>query len=212
MMNYKIAISGNHGSGKNTVSKFISKNFLSHYYHVFNKQYQARHNYDIADFTHKEIAFADPIKQSLKLYFPKINDKDLFGDSDARSTIINSAYKDNNPVTIRQLLRNIGEGMKLYNKDIWINCFDDTLNMYKHYHLILNTDLRFIDEFNYLKQNDFKLIRIIRTSQTDAHTHVSETEQYKIPNDDFDFVIYNDGSLDDLKNKCKDLCDKLLLI
>jgi ABC-type dipeptide/oligopeptide/nickel transport system ATPase component len=195
-MNYKIAISGNAGSGKNTISNFILEELQGHHY-------KETHLY----FLRKEIAFANPIKESLRLFFPSIKEKDLFGDSDARNTAIKSASLDGKSVTIRDLLKHIGESMKIYNKNIWINAFDHNFKKYKNYNVVLNTDLRFIDEFNYLKQNDFKFIRIIRQSQMGTHTHVSETEQYKIPNDDFDFVIYNDGSLDDLKNKCKDLCN-----
>jgi len=114
-----------------------------------------------------------------------------------------------NPLTIRVLLQEIGENSKKYNPKIWINCFDKSLQkaVKGGKELVIASDLRFIDEFKYLKEKDFILIRIVRGDNTSSMTHVSETQQDQIKNEEFDLVIQNNDSLSKLGDKAKKLAD-----
>jgi hypothetical protein len=62
-------------------------------------------------------------------------------------------------------------------------------------------DVRFKNEIDGLRAHGAKLIRIVRSSAGlagAAGQHTSETEQASIPDDAFDTVIQNDGTLAEL--------------
>ena len=177
---YKIAICGKAKSGKNTLAEMIQKK--------------------LPTLSYKQVAFADPVKTIAKTMFPNIPQEYLTGPSEYRKNIIPGAFKDNQPLTVRQLLIDIGTGLgRSYNRNIWIDAFDKNLSSYKEDLLIL-TDCRFINEFNYLKNKGFFIIKILR-NEINFINHVSEIEQDSIPLDKFDFVINNEGSLEDLNSK-----------
>ena len=184
----KIAISGKAGSGKDTLSKFLC---------------QEEEN-------SKKIAFSDPIKEMVRIIYPQIPRKHLFGSSKYRDNIIPNSFKDGIPLTIRHLLQDIGEGYKVYNPKIWIETFHQTVKKCenKGAKLIINSDLRFIDEFNYLIGEDFYLIRIIKDDVKNIN-HISETQQDQISNDQFNKIIYNNGSLKELEEQAKKIINSL---
>lgn len=179
---YKIAITGKANTGKNTVSKLLANELIDGIYTEF-------------------IAFADPIKNMVRLMFPEIPKKYLFGSSKYRSKIILGALKNDKPLTIRDALIDLGSAGRLYKENIWLDAFDHKFNKIKTKGLakaVIVTDVRFRNEFEHLKQLGFYQIRLVR----DAHLkidHASETNQDSIKDDEFDFVINNNGTIDDLK-------------
>jgi hypothetical protein len=177
---YKIAICGKAKSGKNTLAGMIQ-----------NK---------LPNLSCRHVAFADPVKTIAKIMFPSIPQEYLTGPSEYRNNIVSNAFKDNNPLTVRKLLIDIGTNLgRSYNQDIWVEAFDYNLSSYKE-DLIILTDCRFINEFNYLKSKKFFMIKILK-NDINFINHVSEIEQDSIPLDKFDLVINNEGSLQDLQNK-----------
>lgn len=63
-------------------------------------------------------------------------------------------------------------------------------------------DVRFRNEMKAIKEAGGKIIRIVRTGaglDGSGALHVSETEQVSIPDSEFDAVIQNRGTLDDLR-------------
>lgn len=193
---YKIAISGKANSGKDTFCQLLSRKLTP--------------IYDDSAI----IAFADPIKEIGRQMFPHISHQKFFGPSYKRNSEITGAIDSKgNPLTIRTLLQEIGEGSKKYNPKIWINCFDKALQKAEKSNkkLVIASDLRFVDEFNYLKEKDFIVIRIIRNSNSTI-SHVSETQQDQIKNDEFDLVVQNNGTLKDLENTVYKITDLLKLI
>lgn len=184
---YKIGISGKANSGKNTLSEIIHQE-LDIYNHKGKDQYQI-------------ISFADPVKEIARQMFPKISRQKFYGPSKNRSYIIpNALDKNKNPLTIRQLLIDIGTDAKLYNKDIWLNNFDNTLKKAEknNIKLVIVSDIRFKNEFNYLKNNGFYLIRLLRKDHTIIND-ASEMEQDEISDKEFNSIILNDSSLEDLQ-------------
>ena len=170
----KIAISGKANSGKDTVAKLLVT--------ALNLK-----NYKIS-------SFADPIKQTARLFFPKIQYIDLYGPSVNRSNLV-----PGESITVRELLINIGENFKAINPNIWVNNFSSTLEeCIKTNTDIIVTDLRFKSEFDFLKKENFFLIRVIRPGIS-VINNSTETEQDQLSNDKFDFILNNSNSLEDLK-------------
>lgn len=178
---YKIAIVGKANSGKNTLSKILSKKF---------KRIDPCLKI-------KYLAFADPLKKMVKLMFPYLPNKFLVGPSKFRSEPIPNAFKGPNPLTVRQVLLDLGtEVGRGYKDDLWIDSLNFRLSKIKNNCLVIVTDVRFINEFKFLKDNGFFMIKLVRGET--AINHVSELEQDKIPDSDFDYICYNKSNLSNL--------------
>jgi len=184
----KIAISGKARAGKNSVAEMVVKHS------------------NMAPEQCKIVALADPMKHIIKAMFPEANNECLFGQSELRSTVISSKYKDrnNNPLTHRQALIDLGAFGRQYNSNIWINCLVEDANINKDKLIYIIPDVRFINEYTYLKDATFHMIRVKRPEYTNIDD-ISEKEQDKILDADFDSIIENNGSLDDLSNTVKSL-------
>ena len=200
----KIAISGKAQTGKDTSSNLI-------------KLALQKNKIDV-----NTIAFATPIKEMLMIMFPNLNRKYVFGSSELRSKIIPGAFdKDGNPLTIRRALLDIGTLLgRSYKDDVWLNVIDTTIKdlikrqrksrfLGPYNQAIIVNDLRFLNEFNYLKKKEFCLVRIKRQSNT-LINHSSETDQEQIMDNEFDFVIDNNKTLKHLKSQVDDLVSNIL--
>jgi len=188
---YKIAICGKANSGKNTVGKLIRKSLYTEF--VGKKTISCDY-----------IAFADPIKAIVRTMFPDLSEKYLTGSSKFRSEIIPGAFKDGIPLSVRQLLIDIGTSGRAYKENIWLDAFDAAFkkSIDKQKTLVIVTDVRFVNEFEFLRKKGFYNIRLLR----DAHLkidHASETNQDFIRDDEFDFVLDNNGSIKSLKEQVK---------
>jgi hypothetical protein len=155
----------------------------------------------------KCVAFADPIKDMIQIMFPGINKEYLYGSSALRNSIVPNAFKDGEPLTVRQLLIDIGTGLgRSYNPNVWID------NLIYKYHkaekeniLAFSVpDVRFINEFNALKENNFYMIKLVRDSELKLN-HISETNQNNISEESFDYIAYNNETLDKLSVKAKQI-------
>ncbi len=74
------------------------------------------------------------------------------------------------------------------------------------------TDVRFLNEIHALKKAGARLIRVVRPGaglSGSVGAHSSELEQASIPDDHFDAVIHNDGTLEDLLDSTKSLYQTL---
>ncbi len=185
---YKIAICGKANTGKNTVSKLILRELRN----KFRGKKTLSHEY---------IAFADPIKAMIRLMFPTLPEKYLTGSSSNRAEIIPGAFKEGVPLTVRQLLIDLGTGVgRSYKESIWLDAFDHTFEKMQRKSVVIVTDVRFPNEFDHLKRLGFYQLRLLRDSHT-VINHASETKQDSIPDEDFDYVLNNNGTLKDLKGE-----------
>ncbi len=192
---HKIAICGKANTGKNTVSKLIYDEIFTRYWFVSSA--------DGESLTPKVeyIAFADPIKEMARTMFPELKKKWLYGPSKYRTQVIPNAFKDGNPLTIRQLLIDLGTGVgRAYRDTTWLEAFDYAFRkaQKKKRDIVIVTDVRFRNEFDHLKALGFYQIRLLRDSHLKID-HASETNQDSIGNDEFDYVLENNGTLDRLK-------------
>jgi len=183
---YKIGLFGKANVGKNTTGDII----ISELEKLRNEKLQFR-----------SLAFADPVKNIVKMMFPKVQINHLFGPSHFRNTIIEDARdKNGRPLTIRQALLDVGTGLgRAYNDNIWLDNMASKIEEAESDNIdgVVITDVRFKNEFYWLKSLNFKLIKIERETHVKI-SHVSETLQDSIPINDFDFVVQNNGTLDEL--------------
>jgi hypothetical protein len=186
---YKISISGKANTGKNTVGKLLVQEIKCHW--------------SPNRFSHQFIAFADPLKKMARLAFPQIPRKWLYGSSKFRSEIIPGAFKEGVPLTVRQLLIDLGSDFgRKYQADIWLRNFDNIFNklVKKDVPVVIVTDCRFRNEFDHLKDLGFFQIRIIRDHIAKIND-TSETNQDGILDSEFDVIIDNNKDKAHLKKQ-----------
>jgi len=192
---YKIAIVGKANSGKNTLARLLKKESEN------SKKYF---------YPNKYIAFADPIKEIARTMFPNLPEKYLTGPSKYRTEIISGAFKEGKPLTVRQLILDIGTNGRLYNEKIWVEKFDYSFNKFRLGYSIIVTDCRFINEFDHLSKLNFTTIKLLRDCEnTSLSEHQSESEQDLIPDNRFNFIIDNNGTLDNLKLEVRKIISHL---
>lgn len=192
---YKIAITGKANTGKNTIGKLLVSEI--------NKQFTG-------PVKSKYMAFADPIKEMIRIAYPEIPRKWLYGSSKFITEIIPGAFKNGVPLTVRQCLIDIGNDFGRANKpDIWLRNFDKRLEKnLKSAHVLIVTDCRFRNEFDHLKSFGFYQIRLLRDSHTKIND-VSETNQDGIKDSEFDYVVNNNSTLEFLEGEVKKIVTQL---
>lgn len=193
MVNIKIAISGKVNSGKDTFSKELGKGL-----YAIN-----------SDASCVFFSFAKPLKDIAETMFPLPDMHQwLWGSSEERKNIIPGAFKNGVPLSVRQLLLDIGtEFGRSYNPNIWVESTLLAINKSMHdskRRIPIVTDCRFTNEFKALKDDNFIMIRIKRSEASNIQ-HVSDTEQDSISDDLFDFIVENNSSLHDLQLRAKQI-------
>lgn len=101
-----------------------------------------------------------------------------------------------NTITNRELLQKIGQGFReILDPDIWVKTL---FSSYKESDNWLITDVRMPNEAKAIKDRNGILIKINRnTGYNDNHISETALDGYS----DWDYIISNDGSLDDLINE-----------
>lgn len=181
---YKIALLGKANTGKNTVADVIQSSTV------------IEHNQ--GGYGRSQLAFADPIKENVRNMFPFLPRKWLYGASKFRNEIIVGAVnEDGEPLTVRQAIIDEGTRGRKYNPNIWLDVFQHRFDKLatKRMGLVIVTDVRFRDEFDYLHDRDFYIVRVKRVTDSKI-THASETSQDSIDDSECDYVIDNNGTLD----------------
>jgi hypothetical protein len=101
-------------------------------------------------------------------------------------------------VTLRSMLQTIGTnwGRECVNHNIWtLLAEQNALAALRSYSVVFD-DMRFPNEFEMIKRNGGKCIRITRPGPARGNTSIAEG---LLDDHVFDFAIYNNGTLDDLK-------------
>lgn len=108
-------------------------------------------------------------------------------------------------MTPRLLMQLLGTdcGRQILHPNLWVN---STFANYKPSDSWILTDCRFPNELEAVKARGGVVIRIER-GKLDLNVHESESalDNYN----DFDYVIYNDGSIDDLVEKVKAMLNEM---
>jgi adenosyl cobinamide kinase/adenosyl cobinamide phosphate guanylyltransferase len=202
----KIGIVGHARVGKDTFAEYLIE--------CLKKRHQR-------DFKH--VAFAAQLKEMCQEHFELTNEQ-LWGDKKeewtkfVRKPKINlDGYKGSvlEPLedywTAREIMQELGSFYRRIDHDFWVKA----LNMY----LISNdikdaiiTDVRHINECEYVKINKGILIRIIRTGADEIHgmDHESETALDDVPDGYFDLTIVNNWSLEELEVVAEESSDIII--
>lgn len=200
---YKIAICGRANTGKNTLAKLLEQEIFER----DNADHLARLGKPLESFNWKSMAWADPIKEIVQIMFPHASKECLYGPSHLRAEPITGAFKNGKPLTYRQALIDIGtEVGRAYNDKIWLENFDaryEQLLLKAKTDLLVVTDTRFRNEFEHLKRKGFFQIRLYRDTGMPPIEHISETNQSTIRDEEFDYVLFNNKSLDELKDEVR---------
>ena len=226
--NKLIAVSGVKGSGKDLVSDMLQyclsvpKAFRQYFFYKnFRKWIKPKY---------KRIAFADPLKKMLsdllnidldKFYVREFKEGCIINISTLEGSWLgeklsdskfNKLVKQLDPslteanLSLRQLLQYFGTEImqKYFGKRVWIN---STMQNRSEYTII--SDLRFIEEYNAVKEKKGIVIYINRPNY-EFGQHASEREMKELlENDKYDFIIDNNGSIEDLFNQAKNVAKEL---
>lgn len=173
----KIAISGKANTGKNLTAEFFKDQLVQETL---------------------ILAFADAIKNITLQVFPWADPNCLFGPSHLREQIIPKTDK-----TYRKFLTDFGTLVRSYYDLTWL---DLTSLQIQHWlktnseRNVIISDMRFRPEYCWAQQDGFYLIRIKRPLAP-IHNDITETDLDHLSDDQFDYVINNDGSPEDLRAK-----------
>ncbi|KGM36112.1 nucleoside/nucleotide kinase family protein [Inquilinus limosus] len=169
-----IAFTGKMGSGKNTAANLVAE---------MNPERQLA-----------EYNFADPIRHICALVFGLTWEE-------MTDPVLKETKLDRWPFEApRTLLRDVGMFFRDRWPGTWVNKFErSTQEFFATYPngLVLNTDLRFIDEGIKIEELDGEKVRVVRPGR-EGDSHPSETEMDQIR---VHVTIHNDGTIDDLRAK-----------
>jgi len=193
-----IGLSGAARSGKDTVGEYLI----------------TKHNF-------KRYAFADPLKRAASEMFG-IPLEDFH--SDSKKEVVNKFWGFS-PRQIAQLIGTEG-GRELFRDDIWvrrahleyITHLETTAMLPKERYDngtvdglngMVITDVRFPNEAEWIKEFDGVVIHIERPGADGVVGEASHASEAGYPDEFKDFIVQNDGSLDDLYVKIDEIFEKV---
>lgn len=219
-MNNIIVISGLKNSGKDTVADMLQ--YCLSVPEPFRKYWMYRHYRYAFNSTYEKVAFADSLKDTLSVLFgipiEKFYERDFkehfyikgleitnSPDNvlDESSFIEMLSKKDfsflkTHFITIRQLLQCFGTEIV---RDLFGDAFWAERAMKHTFDKMIITDLRFKVELEAVRKRN-GLVLYIDNPNCTPEQHASESEVLEMKNNhDFDFIIENNGTLEDLFNK-----------
>ena len=203
-----IGISGKAQSGKDTVCKMIVYTLWYYNYSQRLKPFGIEHyntTYerfgDIIDFTPHwyKTSFANKLKQCLSNILNVSISK--FEDNEFKKSEVEWLG-----ITVRELLQKFGTAIRNeVSDDFWVKACLNNLEEGDDY---LITDVRFKSEAKGIKDLEGIIVRVNREG-AGAGNHISEID---LDDYSFDYVINNDGSMEDLLLKVREFCIAYKLI
>ena len=219
-MNNIIVISGLKNSGKDTVADMLQ--YCLSVPEPFRKYWMYRHYRYAFNSTYEKVAFADSLKDTLSVLFgipvEKFYERDFkehfyikgleitdtpdnILDEDSFIKMLNKkdfSFLKTHFITIRQLLQCFGTEIV---RGLFGNAFWAEQTMKHNFDKMIITDLRFKVELEAVRKRN-GLVLYIDNPNCIPEQHASESEVLEMKdNHDFDFIIENNGTLEDLFNK-----------
>lgn len=219
-MNNIIVISGLKNSGKDTVADMLQ--YCLSVPEPFRKYWMYRHYRYAFNSTYEKVAFADSLKDTLSVLFgipvEKFYERDFkehfyikgleitdtpdnILDEDSFIKMLNKkdfSFLKTHFITIRQLLQCFGTEIV---RGLFGNAFWAERAMKHNFDKMIITDLRFKVELEAVRKRN-GLVLYIDNPNCIPEQHASESEVLEMKDShDFDFIIENNGTLEDLFNK-----------
>jgi hypothetical protein len=184
-----IGISGKLGTGKDYITENIIRPILEK---IYLEKHKASLNSKKQWFL--TMSFADQIKINV-MTKEKVDYWDVYEEKTAES---------------RVLLQTEGALERKSNQNIWINYLDNWMKVQgnRGFNCFIIPDLRFLNEYSYIKNKNSVLIKIIAPKRNNSRlqqeskgdslilnkisTHRSECDLDILDNSTFDLIIYND--------------------
>lgn len=220
-----IGLSGKVGVGKNLVANIIQ-------YWLWKSKVESALNtsihYTLKDFINnssigeslsgwKQISFADKIKDITCIIIgctrEQLEDREFKEKELGEEWSYNEWYNESTysviKLTPRKIMQIIGTdfGRQMIHSNIWIN---STFNNYKNSDNWIITDVRFPNEAKAIKDREGFLIRINR----DSFKNFKHLSEIALDNYQFDYIIDNNSTIEDLTVKVKEILlkEKLLWV
>lgn len=220
-----IGLSGKVGVGKNLVANIIQ-------YWLWKSKVESALNtsihYTLKDFINnssigeslsgwKQISFADKIKDITCIIIgctrEQLEDREFKEKELGEEWSYNEWYNESTysviKLTPRKIMQIIGTdfGRQMIHSNIWIN---STFNNYKNSDNWIITDVRFPNEAKAIKDKKGFLIRINR----DSFKNFKHLSEIALDNYQFDYIIDNNSTIEDLTVKVKEILlkEKLLWV
>lgn len=157
----------------------------------------------------KKLSFAQPLKEACRTVFGFNNDQ-LYGDS---KEVEDEFWK----VTPRKVLQYIGtdlfrdqlgEIIPGLGQDIWVKAAQKKILDNPNQDFVI-CDVRFLNEVQMIKDSGGIIFKVVRPSMSMCSNHVSErmADEFK----DYNHLIINDGTLNDLYKKVDEIAINELL-
>ena len=106
----------------------------------------------------------------------------------------------------REFLQWIGtDWARKKNKNIWVDVAIRKIKQNKEDNIYFS-DVRFINEFEALKKNGFVMIKINRNTKI-SDSHISENDLDNVEDDKWDYIIENNGTLEELYKKIDEIVE-----
>ena len=110
----------------------------------------------------------------------------------------------------REFLRMIGDWARRKNPDVFVDLLLDELT--NNHPNIFVSDVRYMNEFEALKKEGFYMVKIVRPCESERpEEHLSETSLDVLPEEEWNAVVVNDGSLQEYHCKLDSLWENILL-
>jgi len=115
--------------------------------------------------------------------------------------------------TPREIMQELGAFYRKIDYNYWVRALDKNLKELDLKDVII-TDVRHVNESEYVKNNNGILIKIKRKKLQEIHgmNHESETALDDVPDDYFHIEINNAGTLEDLYDVAEDASDAIIIM
>lgn len=167
-------------------------------------------DYLVEKYGFKKYAFATALKDVCQILF-SFNADQLYGNSKEQvdpywQITPRSSFQFVGTDLIRNLIHKL---LPDVGDNFWVKVLDRQLNESKELenNNCIISDCRFINEVDYIKSKGGIIIKILR-SDTNIDSHISEAGIDAITN--YDYIIYNDGTLEELYNKIENIIHDIL--
>ena len=169
-------------------------------------------NYVIEKYNFKRYAFADPIKNILKVMFDfsdlQLNEEKEKVDNRWNVCPRTVLQKFGTEICRNDLIKYIPE-LNLDNHTLWIKLFKIFYEKNKDKDIVI-TDVRFLDEINIIKSYGGKIIKINRDNlEEDNHSSEMDIDNYS--EDLINYSIDNNYSYDDLFSQIDTILNLIIL-